>query len=88
MLKDGTLNINNYSPKGADDDKNVKNFIERRYQISDKEYSRFFFGEKNYHMIAPKLESVDETYSKDKTIKLNGENSEVRLDKKWCYDFF
>lgn len=86
MLKDGTLNINNYSPKGADKDENVKNFIERRYQISDKEYSHFFFDGKNYHMIAPKLESVDETYSKDKTIKLNGENGDVRLDKKWCYD--
>lgn len=86
MLKDGTLNINNYSPKGENDDENVKKFIERRYQISDKEYSRFFFGGKNYHMIAPNVESIDETYCKDNTIKLNGENGEVKLDKKWCYD--
>lgn len=86
QLKEGKLNIRGISVKGSDEDSKIKKFIDRKYQISDNDYTKFYFGEKNYHMIAPPLETIDEDYVKEHLCYGTETKSQVKYDGQWCYN--
>ena len=86
QLKEGKLNIRGISVKGSDEDSKIKKFIDRKYQISDNDYANFYFGKKNYHMIAPPLETIDEDYAKEHLCYGDETKSQVKYDEQWCYN--
>lgn len=85
-LKEGSLNIKDYSIKGADSDNNVKKFIERRYQLGMNDYSRFYFGNKDYHIVGPSISTLDEDYSSKHLCLTNDNRESAKFDTQWCYD--
>lgn len=84
-LKEGTIKVNEYTVKGANDDKKIATFINRRYKLDMSSYGDFYFinDSHNYHVVSPTLSSVDTDYGEKHICLTTDKVSDVTFDDKW-----
>lgn len=83
-LKEGTIKVNEYTVKGANDDKKIATFVNRRYKLDMSSYGDFYFNDShNYHVVSPTLTSVDSDYSEKHICLTTDTVSDVTFDDKW-----
>ena len=78
--KNGNVKYMNYAVKGEKDDDNLRKFMERKYDVSVKNYRDNY---KSFRLLIPSLSEVDDAYAKKSLCKSDEKKNDVKYDNQW-----
>lgn len=85
-LRNGEIKFKDYSVKGEKEDSDLKKFIDRRYKLSLKQYFSYFESDKNYRVLMPSFNKIDENYVKEHLCLSPEQKTTVKYDTQWSTD--